>query len=610
MAYNGMREYVELLKARKLVEIVDDPVDTELHVAEIADRFFVDTNNGENPQEYNKALLFENTSSTMPLLMNIFGSSLLTMYALSGQSPEMLQEKIVSLLNLVKPDRNGKIKRWPLAKEAFNLSRIMPRRHRNSSSGCFDVIMPIPDLMQLPIIKSWPEDAGRFITLPLVHTQDPDTGEQNMGMYRMQIFDELTTGMHWHKHKGGAAHFEKYKKLGKRMPVTVTLGGDPALIYSATAPIPPGISEFLLAGFIRNKRIDLVRCKTNSLFVPQISDIVIEGYVDPQEPFRLEGPFGDHTGFYSPADLYPVFHVTSISYRKDAIFPATIVGIPPKEDMWLGKLTESLFFPLIRQTIFEPLSDLYLPAEGGFHNLAVASIRNDYPSQSQQLMHAFWGAGQMAFTKFIVVCDGEIDIHNWEALLNLITSRFIPARDLLLSKGITDVLDHASVHFLSGGKAGFDLCSSELNRLDVLELNSSIYERYQHKVISTRLVAVYSDNISDCLSGINESINELEKESGNGIIIVFPSLCYKWEWSLQMWLALANLDPMRDFYLNTTKNEGGILLIDAGSQGKQPVPGGAWPHAVVMNNEVILSVDEWWKKRFDRFVPSPSLRVR
>lgn len=610
MAYDGLKQYVELLEAHKLIEMVEDPVNINLEVSEIADRFFYDANNGKNAQEFNKALLFKSEKAEMPLMMNLFGSSKLTELALGGQTPEMIRERIEKFISLIKPDRQGKIRRWSLARESLKLARMMPRRMKNIKAPCFEVVMDVPDLTMLPVIKSWPGDAGGFITLPMVHTVDPDTGEQNMGMYRMQIFDSQTTGMHWHKHKGGAAHFEKYKKLGIRMPVTVTLGGDPSLIYTATAPLPSGISEFLLAGFIRNDRIDLVHCITNSIYIPKISDIVIEGYVDPDEDFRIEGPFGDHTGFYSPADLYPVFHVTSVSYRRDAVFPATIVGIPPKEDMWLGKLTESLFFPLIRQTLFEPLLDFYLPVEGGFHNLAVASVRNDYPSQAQQLMHSFWGAGQMAFTKFIIVCGKETDIRDWNLLLDLLTNCFVPVRDLLLSKGISDVLDHASEKFLTGGKAGFDFSFSGESHFKIGSLADIIPEEYFYKKISSRFYVTYSDKIEECMSGIHAEIEELDADSGNGVIVVLPSYSQRWDLNLQLWLALSNLDPLRDFYMNTAKNEGGVLIIDACSQGKSPVPGGEWPESVTMNNEVIQIIDEWWRKRFVRFVPSPSLRIK
>ena len=610
MAYNGLIEFVEVLKAHKLIEEVDNEINPCLEAAEVADRFFYDANHEASSHEFAKALLFENDKFEMPLLMNIFGSPFLLELAMSRQSPEMLVEKISKLLALMKPDAKGKISKYKLGKEALKLTRIFPKRSKNIKAPCFDVVMDVPDITKLPVIQSWPGDAGSFITLPLVHTVDPETGEQNMGMYRMQIFDSQTTGMHWHKHKGGAAHFDKYKKLNRRMPVTVTLGGDPALIYAATAPLPPGVSEFLLAGFIRNERIDLVQCHTNAIFIPKISDVVIEGYIDPNEDGNLEGPFGDHTGFYSPVDIYPVFHITSISYRRDAVFPATIVGIPPKEDLYLGKLTESLFFPLIQQSLFEPLTQLYLPAEGGFHNLAVAAIRNDYPSQAYQLMHAFWGAGQMAFTKFVAVCDSDVEIDQWQELLALLNAHFIPSEDLLLSKGIADVLDHASVHFLSGGKAGFDLCRKGTREILPQDIYIEILSSLNCSLLTPRIVVVYHDSFNEVMAQIKVNLSKLFADSGNGIVMVLPTECEKWSWTLQIWIALANMDPLRDFLIIRESNPGGILLMNGGVEDKKPVPGGQWPEKVLMDASTIGKIDDWWKTRFNRFVPSPSLRFK
>ena len=268
-----------------------------------------------------------------------------------------------------------------------------------------------PTLLNLPIQKCWPLDGGRFITLPCVVTQDPDTGERNVGMYRMQVYDERTTGMHWQLQKVGARHGRRYYETGTRMPVAVFLGGDPAFTFAATAPLPDGLDEFLLAGYLRKKSVELVKCETNDLEVPANADIVIEGYVDPKEPLREEGPFGDHTGYYTLPEPYPVFHITAITHRKDAVYPATIVGMPPMEDFYIGSASVKLFLPVFKMN-FPEIVDIALPAEGVFHNLVFVSIKKTYPMQAYKIMHGLWGMGQMMFTKYIVVVDDDVDVHN------------------------------------------------------------------------------------------------------------------------------------------------------------------------------------------------------
>jgi 4-hydroxy-3-polyprenylbenzoate decarboxylase len=312
-----------------------------------------------------------------------------------------------------------------------------------------------PTLINMPIQKCWPLDGGRFVTLPCVVTKDPDTGERNVGLYRIQIYDQHTAGMHWQLQKVGARHGRRYYETGTPMPVAVFLGGDPMFTFAATAPLPDGLDEFLLAGYLRRKSVELVKCETNDLEVPANADFVIEGYVDPREPLREEGPFGDHTGYYTLPEPYPVLHVTAITHRKEAVYPATIVGIPPMEDFYLGSASVKLFLPVFKMN-FPEIVDMALPAEGVFHNLVFVSIRKAYPMQSFKIMHGLWGMGQMMFTKYIVVVDDDVDVHNTSEVLFRLCANTDPERDSIFTRGPADVLDHATSDIAMGSKLGID----------------------------------------------------------------------------------------------------------------------------------------------------------
>jgi len=311
-----------------------------------------------------------------------------------------------------------------------------------------------PTLQDIPILKCWPLDGGRFVTLPCVVTQDPDTGDRNVGMYRIQVYDDRSTGLHWQLQKVAARHGRRYYETGQRMPVAIFLGGDPMFPFAATAPLPDGLDEFLLAGYLRKKSIDLVKCETNDLLVPANADFVIEGYVDPTEPLRMEGPFGDHTGYYTLPEPYPVFHVTAVTHRRDAVYPATIVGIPPMEDFYIGAASVKLFLPIFQMN-FPEIVDMALPAEGTFHNLVVVSIRKTYPMQAYKIMHGLWGMGQMMFTKYIIVVDADVNVHNLSEVLFHLFADTDPQRDSLITRGPADVLDHATSEIAVGGKMGF-----------------------------------------------------------------------------------------------------------------------------------------------------------
>ena len=337
----------------------------------------------------------------------------------------------------------------------IRLAGYMPSRSR-ARGICQQVIHRDPDIGILPVLKCWPHDGGRFITLPVVHTRHPENGKTNAGMYRIQILDKNTAAMHWQRHKTGANHFEAWRKKGGIMPVSVSLGGDPVYAYSATAPLPEGIDEYILAGFLRKKRVKLVKCITNDLYVPSDADIILEGYVDPAEEPVWEGPFGDHTGFYSLADWYPKFHITCITHSRKAVYPATIVGVPPHEDAWLAKATEKIFLSPVKMALQPEIEDFHMPDAGVAHNLVIIKIRKSYPGQGMKVISSLSGAGQMMFSKYLVVVSGNIDIRNYRELVLHVFENTDLKRDLLFSHGPLDVLDHSSDAFSFGGKLGID----------------------------------------------------------------------------------------------------------------------------------------------------------
>jgi len=486
VAFDSFRDFVIALEKTGELRRISQPVATELEITEIADREMKKPDGGQ-------AVLIEKPTvngapSPFPLAINTMGSWKRMAMSLGANSVDEVAAELGSLLKAkppmsfreaikllgtaldlrhMKPKllRSGPCKEvihkfdapptrtepWPPAPDICSVAAVCDRW----PDGAHRAPLQMPTLLNLPIQQCWPLDGGRFITLPCVVTKDPDTGERNVGIYRMQVYDERTAGMHWQLQKVGARHGRRYYETGTRMPVAIFLGGDPVFTFAATAPLPDGLDEFLLAGYLRKKSVELVKCETNDLEVPANADFVIEGYVDPREPLRDEGPFGDHTGYYTLPEPYPVLHVTAITHRKDAVYSATIVGIPPMEDFYIGSASVKLFLPIFKMN-FPEIADIALPAEGVFHNLVFVSIRKTYPMQAYKIMHGLWGMGQMMFTKYLVVVDDDVDVHDTSQVLFRLCANTDPQRDSIFTKGPSDVLDHATSEIAIGSKLGID----------------------------------------------------------------------------------------------------------------------------------------------------------
>ncbi len=446
-AWKNLNEFVAYLQRRGELRRIKAPVSKELEITEITDRV-------SKSHDANYALLFENVRGhTMPVLINAMGSANRMAWALGINHLEELRERMASLVKPQVP--HGFLE---AVSKLGELSEVVRYRPRSVESGpCQEVVYTGSqvDLYRLPIITCWPEDGGPYITLPMVISRDPRTGARNVGMYRLQVYDKQTLGMHWQIHKGGTEHQRAAREQGKpRMEVAVAIGCDPASIYAGSAPLPPGIDEIMFAGWLRRERVEMVKCKTVDLEVPAHAEIVLEGWVDPAEE-RMEGPFGDHTGYYSLADTYPVFHVQAITMRKKPIYATTIVGMPPQEDYWLGNATERLFLPLI-QLVVPEVVDYTMPAAGTFHNLVIVSIKKRFPGQARKVMHAMWGLMLLSLAKYIWVVDADVNIHNMDEVLFHVTSNTDPLRDIVITEGPLDALDHAADHFAYGGKMGID----------------------------------------------------------------------------------------------------------------------------------------------------------
>jgi 4-hydroxy-3-polyprenylbenzoate decarboxylase len=601
MNYKSLREFIKRLETEGELIRVTQSVSPILEIAEITDRASKSPDGG-------KALLFEDVEgSDMPVLINAFGSWRRIQMALGVTDLEEIPQEIERFIKITPPATlMDKAKLLPILLQASNFPPITVSA---GQASCQQVVLTGDDvdLDRIPILQCWPNDAGRFITYPIVINRSLDQSIRNVGLYRMQVYDKQTTGMHWHIHKDGAHFFHKYQKANQRMEVAVAIGADPASCYAASAPLPYGIDEFLLAGFIRKQPVPLVKCKTVDLEVPAHAEIVLEGYIDPIE-MRLEGPFGDHTGYYSQDGDYPVFHVTAITHRKNPVYLTTIVGIPPQEDFYLGKATERIFLPLLRTQLPE-IVDMNMPLEGVFHNCVIVSLEKRYPMQARRIMTTLWGMGQMSFVKTIIAVDADVDVQNEPEVLRLLLNDVDLFQDLFFSEGILDVLNHASDQALYGSKLGIDVTrkiDGESPRTIVLSEtqsgDSEIIERIKEEfsgVADSRLI-----NISQRRPIVLVALNKTEPRQGTefiqdffaddelqsvGVLLVLEAHVDLKNNSRVLWKLFNNIDPERDIVISNQR-----IGIDITRKLPEEGYEQEWPEEIVMSEEIMQRVNKKW----------------
>lgn len=619
MAYKNLQHFIQTLEEAGELVRIKEYVNPELEITEITDRV---------SKQYGPALLFENTGYDFPVLINSMGNYKRMCMALGVENMDEISKEIEGLFKILTGPKDNLLDKLKMLPKLGQISSWMPKVV-SGKGECQEVVMKNPDMTKLPVLKCWPEDGGPFVTLPVIHTKDPLTGIRNVGMYRMQVFGPDLTGMHWHKHKVSARHYNEYKKLGQKMPVAVALGGDPVYTYAATAPLPDGIDEYMLAGFLRKKKVELVQCLTQDIQVPADADIIIEGYVDPQEDWIWEGPFGDHTGYYSLADWYPRFHVTCITHRKNAVYPATIVGIPPQEDAWIGKATERIFLAPIKMTMIPEIIDMVLPMEGVFHNLVIVKIKKDYAGQALKVMNSMWGAGQMMFTKMIVVVDGDVDIHNNLEVAKYISENVDPQQDIIYTSGPMDVLDHSCSKSSFGGKMGIDATkkhpeelraeSNISNAIKSIENKSKITAQFPEiKNINDSLLSLgvslvvvsIEKNRKGHIKEINEQLFALDEFKNVKVIIYLEHTIDISDLADAVWRFSNNVDPKRDSYTLEAADEQSISHVGFdGTRKTKELDGFSrdWPNILANTPEVIEKVDAMWSKLgLGEFVESPS----
>lgn len=595
-AYQNLGEFAAALEAAGELERISFPVSRELEITTLTDLASKSPGGG-------KALLFEQVEgSAFPVLTNAFGSERRICMALGVPDLDLLGARLRSFIEMEPPKSlSAALRLLPLG---LDFLRYLPRRVKRAP--CQEIVRTGKDvdLSALPVLKCWPLDGGPFVTLPVVITRSLETGRRNAGMYRLQVFDNSTTGMHWHIHKDGSHFFQEYKKAGRRMPVAVAIGTDPATTYAATAPLPRGLDEMLLAGFIRRKPVPMVRCVTIDLEVPAEAEFVLEGYVDPDET-RLEGPFGDHTGYYSLVGDYPVFHVTAVTHRRNPIYFATIVGRPPMEDCYLAKATERIFLPLLN-TVLPEVRDFWMPWEGVFHNISVISMEKEYPGHARRVMSAIWGQGQMSFCKAVALVDSGVDLGSPRKVLESVLNELDLESDLYIAEGVLDVLDHSAPDPLVGGKLGIDATRrlpSEKSRAkaappDALPsdgtIERSIREVSQHFTgfhhpdldVKNRLLLLnfQKDGSVSCRDVAPALLARRELEAFSIFVFYDEGVDLK-EASLVLWKAFNNVDPKRDLL-----REKGRIAIDATRKGPEDGHYREWPEDIVMDPEVERNV--------------------
>ena len=629
MAYKNQQHFIDTLeKAGELVRI-STYVNPKLEMAEITYRMSKEPGGG-------KAILFENTGYDFPVLMNAYGSEKRMCMAMGVNHLDDTAKEIETLFRLLASPKESILDKLKLLPKLGQFASWMPKV-KNGRGECQEVIMKNPDITKLPVITCWPKDGGPFVTLPIIHTKDPNTNSRNVGMYRMQVYGPSLTGMHWHKHKVSAKHFNEYKKLNKRMPIAVALGGDPVYAYSATAPLPENVDEYMLAGFLRKKKVELVKCISQpGVEVPADADFIIEGYVDPNDELIWEGPFGDHTGYYSLPDWYPRFHITAITHKKNPVYPATIVGIPPQEDAWLGKATERIFLAPIKMTMVPEIVDMEMPVEGVFHNLVITKINKEYAGQGQKVMNAMWGAGQMMFNKILIIADEATSITDYLQLSQYVFKNLNPATDIYFSQGPMDVLDHSCSKMGFGGKMcidgtkkfeeeSYDRFSFDVSRFLLTE--ESLLEKFSEikgvnyslleKNIPCLIISVEKDRRGH-IKELHEQICALREAEGLKMILYVEHTVDANDLTTALWRFCNNLDPKRDSILSQRKS-----FVDPGKQFACMGLDGTrktkelddfhrdWPNIIVANDETIKAVDEKWERlNIGAFIPSPSLKFK
>ena len=639
MGYRNQQQFIDALEKEGELLRIKIFVDPKLEMAEITDRMSKEPGGG-------KALLFENSGFDFPVLMNAYGSEKRMCMALGVQHLDDVAKEIENLFKLLAAPKDGLLDKLKMLPKLSQFASWMPTV-KSGRGECQEIVMREPDITKLPVITCWPKDGGPFVTLPVIHTKDPNTNTRNVGMYRMQIFGPTLTGMHWHKHKVSAKHFSEYKKLNKRMPVAVALGGDPVYAYSATAPLPENVDEYMLAGFLRKKKVELVRCITQpDIEVPSDADFIIEGYVDPNDEMIWEGPFGDHTGYYSLPDWYPRFHITAVTHKKNPIYPATIVGIPPQEDAWLGKATERIFLAPIKMTLVPEIVDMDMPVEGVFHNLVIAKIQKDYAGQGQKVMNAMWGAGQMMFNKILVLVDGQIKIQDYGELAKYIFKNLNPATDIHFSQGPMDVLDHSCSKLGFGGKMCIDgtfKYDEELDEgydssigpdsyrdersIDVLKLNFPEIKEVNNSLLKKEipcLVISVKKNRRGHIKELHEQICALKETGGVKMILYVEHTVDANDLPTALWRLCNNLDPRRDHILCKSHKEqetgnqpatstyASCMGFDGTRKTKEFDDFNRdWPNIIVADNATIKAVDVKWNDlNIGKFIPSPSLKFK
>jgi len=643
MAYKNLQEFINVLDKEGELIRIKAYVDPHLEIAEITDRISKSKKGG-------KALLFENTGYEFPVLMNAYGSEKRMCLALGVNDLNDVARDIENLFHLLSSPKENILDKLKLLPKLGQFAGWMPKVV-SGRGACQQVVMKDPDITKLPVITCWPKDGGPFVTLPVIHTKDPNNHSRNVGMYRMQVFGPKVTGMHWHRHKVSAKHFNEYKKTGKIMPVAVALGGDPVYAYAATAPLPENVDEYMLAGFLRKKKVELVKCISQpDVEVPADADFVIEGFVDPNDELIWEGPFGDHTGYYSLPDWYPKFHITAITYKKNAVYPATIVGIPPQEDAWLGKATERIFLAPMKMTMIPEIMDMEMPVEGVFHNLVIAKINKEYAGQGQKVMNAMWGAGQMMFNKILVLTAapaspnpaeggafGAFKITEYDKLARDVFKNLNPATDIYFSQGPMDVLDHSCSKMGFGGKMCLDgtykyeeesddtfffpVSNFSLKTLEMLQKTFPEITQINFSLLKIEipvLIISIKKNKKNHVKELHESILEMRDMEGIKMILYVEHTVDANDLTVSLWRFCNNLDPRRDHFI--VKKKSGIapykffacMGFDGTIKTKEMDDFDRdWPNIIVADEKTIDSIDNKWNTLgLGEFISSPSLKFK